>query len=83
MNKTIIGFAKDPCARCPDLAAQWIKERLPGFTYQSFAQEELPGILKAKLAAKEEFVSTWWSPSQWTGQFPTMQPMDMEVSETP
>lgn len=78
VNKTIMGFAKDPCARCPDLAAQWIKERLPGFTYHAYAQEEIKAVLQQKMAAKEHFVSTWWAPSKWAGQFPTMQRVDME-----
>ena len=78
VNKTIIGFAQDPCARCPDLAAQWIKERLPGFSYQSYAVNELKGVLEAKLAAGEHFVSTWWAPSEWAGLFPSMKRVDME-----
>jgi len=34
-NKTIIGFDLDPCARCPDLAAQWIREDLGAGTLLS------------------------------------------------
>jgi len=78
VNKTIIGFARDPCARCPDLVATWIKERLPQFRYESYPIVDLEKIVAAKIQAKEEFVSTWWAPSAYSGQFPEMQKLNME-----
>lgn len=78
VNKTIIGFEIDPCARCPGLADTWIKERLPGFTYLPLSQDALRAELQHKIAAKEIFVSTWWQPSKWAGEFPTMHRLDME-----
>jgi len=78
-NKTIIGFDLDPCARCPDLAAQWIREDLgAGWTYLPFNKADLPAELTRRLAAKEVFVSTWWSPSYWNALFPAMKKLDME-----
>lgn len=78
VNKTIIGFDVDPCARCPDLVATWIKEELgEGFTYVPSSQADLEETLKSKLAAKEVFVTSMWSPSYWNALFPELQQLDM------
>jgi hypothetical protein len=80
VNKTIIGFDVDPCARCPDLAATWIKEELgEGWTYQPTKNAaDLVDIYKKKLENKELFVTTWWSPTYWNAVFPELQQLDME-----
>jgi len=78
MNKTLIGFDIDPCARCPDLANTWIKEELgAGFTYLPFSQKDLENELKRKLAAKEVFATTFWAPTYWDTLFPELQQLDM------
>jgi len=78
MNKTLIGFDIDPCAICPTLANKWIKEELgEGFTYMPFSQADLKTELTRKLAAKEVFATTMWSPTYWNALFPELQQLDM------
>lgn len=78
MNKTLIGFDKDPCARCPDLANTWIKEELgDDFVYVPFSQKDLEKELRRKIDAKEVFATTFWSPTYWDTLFPELKPLDM------
>lgn len=78
VNRTIIGFDIDPCAKCPELVAKWIKEELgEGFSYLPMSEAALKDTLKSKLAAKEVFATTFWSPSYWNALFPQLQKLDM------
>jgi len=78
MNKTLIGFDVDPCARCPDLVDVWTKEVLgEGFVYAPSSQHDLEKELKRKIAAKEVFATTFWSPTYWNALFPDLKQLDM------
>jgi len=81
VDKKIIGFDIDPCARCPDLANEWIAKRLKGFTYTAMSMKELKAALTEKIAAKTSFLTTMWAPTYWNAIFPALKKLDMEEFE--
>lgn len=82
VEKTIIGFDIDPCARCPDLAQEWISKRLPGFSYKAFPDTaSLNATLTDKIAKKAVFLTTMWAPTYWNAVFPALKKIDMEEFE--
>lgn len=78
INKTLIGFDINPCARCPDFVEEWKKGELgPDFTYHPFSESDLEKELRRKIAAKEVFATTMFAPSKWLKLFPELVHLDM------